>query len=370
MDCLTDISSYTKLGRYSVSISGLVMRKILAGYVNSDLRLMFVKVLMEAETVILYRSTPAEKAELVKLVRHTLPHKKTLAIGDGTNDVNMIQTAHIGVGIRGKEGTQASSFADYAIPQFQDLRRLLFWHGRGFGRRLRLGTMIFMFKAMLYSTATFYLQLYNGYSGFQPMPTFIHMMYDVNLTTIACGFFAVFAHDVSFARSRDETGLPIKMSKMFFICREKAKTFYRDYFTVICGVQGVSALEFYVYRRSQTGNGGIMNINGQVTDLYAYGILTISVVVCAQHFLITKFMPEWNAVYAFIFVFSFCQTPLVFFMAQSIPESELRGAIFSQILSSPVFVLQLVLVVSITGFGFVFLHKMLAFLEESLRKAD
>ena len=44
--------------------------------------------------------------------------KKTLAIGDGANDVNMIQKAHIGIGIMGKEGNQASAFADYAVPEF------------------------------------------------------------------------------------------------------------------------------------------------------------------------------------------------------------------------------------------------------------
>lgn len=45
-------------------------------------------------------------------------NKIILAIGDGANDVNMIQQAHIGFGLKGKEGNQAASFADYAIPRF------------------------------------------------------------------------------------------------------------------------------------------------------------------------------------------------------------------------------------------------------------
>ena len=57
--------------------------------------------------------------------------KVTLAIGDGANDVNMIQSADIGFGLMGKEGNQAAAFADYAVPRFKDLRRALFWHGRG-----------------------------------------------------------------------------------------------------------------------------------------------------------------------------------------------------------------------------------------------
>lgn len=64
------------------------------------------------------------------MFREKHPEKITLAIGDGANDVNMIQTASIGVGINGKEGQQASRSADYSIGQFKFLRNLLFVHGR------------------------------------------------------------------------------------------------------------------------------------------------------------------------------------------------------------------------------------------------
>ncbi|OXB55552.1 hypothetical protein ASZ78_006783 [Callipepla squamata] len=53
----------------------------------------------------------------------------TLAIGDGANDVGMIQTAHVGVGISGNEGMQATNCSDYAIAQFSYLEKLLLVHG-------------------------------------------------------------------------------------------------------------------------------------------------------------------------------------------------------------------------------------------------
>lgn len=53
----------------------------------------------------------------------------TLAIGDGANDVAMIQKAHVGVGISGVEGLQASCASDYSIAQFHFLTKLLFVHG-------------------------------------------------------------------------------------------------------------------------------------------------------------------------------------------------------------------------------------------------
>ena len=61
--------------------------------------------------------------------------KCTLAVGDGFNDVNMIQTSHVGIGIQGKESSQAAAFADYSIVKFKDLRRLIFWHGRSYAHK-------------------------------------------------------------------------------------------------------------------------------------------------------------------------------------------------------------------------------------------
>jgi len=56
--------------------------------------------------------------------------KITLSIGDGANDVSMIQAAHIGVGISGQEGMQAVMASDFAIAQFRFLKDLLLVHGR------------------------------------------------------------------------------------------------------------------------------------------------------------------------------------------------------------------------------------------------
>lgn len=87
---------------------------------------------LEAESVVVYRSSPGQKAQVVNFMRKYTGDQVTLAIGDGANDINMIQSAHVGIGIMGKEGNQAASFSDYAVLKFRDLRRLLFWHGRNF----------------------------------------------------------------------------------------------------------------------------------------------------------------------------------------------------------------------------------------------
>lgn len=74
------------------------------------------------------RVSPLQKALVVKLVKRHLK-SLLLAIGDGANDVSMIQAAHVGVGISGVEGLQAARSADVAIAQFRYLRKLLLVHG-------------------------------------------------------------------------------------------------------------------------------------------------------------------------------------------------------------------------------------------------
>ena len=74
------------------------------------------------------RVSPLQKALVVKLVKRHLK-SLLLAIGDGANDVSMIQAAHVGVGISGMEGLQAARSADVSIAQFRYLRKLLLVHG-------------------------------------------------------------------------------------------------------------------------------------------------------------------------------------------------------------------------------------------------
>lgn len=87
------------------------------------------------------------------MIKESEPQSITLAIGDGANDVNMIQRAHIGIGIFGKEGYQAASNSDYAIGQFRFLRRLMFVHGRWSGVRLSMFMIFFFNKNLVFSMA-------------------------------------------------------------------------------------------------------------------------------------------------------------------------------------------------------------------------
>ena len=84
----------------------------------------FMQIVMNLPAVIACRCSPTQKAEIANLIKRA-SNKRVCCIGDGGNDVSMIQVADVGVGIVGKEGMQASLAADFSIPQFSYLTKLL-----------------------------------------------------------------------------------------------------------------------------------------------------------------------------------------------------------------------------------------------------
>ncbi|KAM5355922.1 hypothetical protein ACJ41O_002568 [Fusarium nematophilum] len=139
---------------------------------SPELSVQFFNVMLQVDSVICCRASPAQKALLVRTVRSRLKAfrgKKrrglTLAIGDGANDLAMISASHVGVGISGKEGLQAARVADYAIAQFRFLQRLLLVHGRWNYVRTAKFILCTFWKEMFFYLPTAQYQRYTGYSG-------------------------------------------------------------------------------------------------------------------------------------------------------------------------------------------------------------
>ncbi|KAL5612894.1 hypothetical protein BROUX41_004029 [Berkeleyomyces rouxiae] len=135
--------------------------------VNDDAALCdeFYELAVMASAVICCRTSPVQKAGIVKRIRDHVPESMTLAIGDGANDIGMIQASNVGIGISGREGLQAARTADYSIAQFRFLQRLLLVHGRW--NYMRTGKYIlatFWKEIAFFPTQAFY-QGYTGYSG-------------------------------------------------------------------------------------------------------------------------------------------------------------------------------------------------------------
>jgi phospholipid-translocating ATPase len=98
------------------------------------------------------------QAYIVKVVKERL-RMRTLAIGDGANDVSMIQTADVGIGVSGREGTQAVMAADFAIANFPMLTRLLLMHGHWCYDRLSRMILYFFYKNATFVFLIFWFQV-------------------------------------------------------------------------------------------------------------------------------------------------------------------------------------------------------------------
>ncbi|KAE9132259.1 hypothetical protein PF007_g3795 [Phytophthora fragariae] len=163
-----------------------------------QLRKLFYQVTRQcASAVICCRVSPKQKAEIVEFVREFEPDSVTLAIGDGANDVAMIQSAHIGVGISGQEGAQAVNASDYALAQFRFLQRLLFVHGRWAYRRVAKLMSYMLYKNVTYVLTTFWFGCFSGFSGQPLILDVAAQSFNVLYTSVPLVLFAVFDQDVS-----------------------------------------------------------------------------------------------------------------------------------------------------------------------------
>jgi len=103
----------------------------------------FIEVATAAPAVVCCRVSPTQKATIVEMIKK-YTKMRICAIGDGGNDVGMIQEAHVGIGIVGKEGMQAALAADFQINEFSVIEELILWHGRlSYKRTAKLGQFVF-----------------------------------------------------------------------------------------------------------------------------------------------------------------------------------------------------------------------------------
>lgn len=150
----------TRPGGYSLVIEGHALTHAFNDEETEDLLL---DLSTRCNTVICCRVSPLQKAQIVHLIKDNLG-VMCLAIGDGANDVSMIQAADVGVGISGEEGLQAVNSSDYAIAQFRYLKRLLFFHGHWSYYRNSSMILNFFYKNIIGIGVLFWYMIYCGWS--------------------------------------------------------------------------------------------------------------------------------------------------------------------------------------------------------------
>ncbi|CAK1544710.1 unnamed protein product [Leptosia nina] len=143
----------------------------------------FLSLARRCSAVLCCRATPLQKAYIVKAVKEELG-VTTLAIGDGANDVSMIQTADVGVGLSGQEGRQAVMASDFALSRFKFIERLLLVHGHWCYDRLARMILYFFLKNATFVFLVFWYQLYCGFSSSVMIDQLHLMAYNLMFTAV------------------------------------------------------------------------------------------------------------------------------------------------------------------------------------------
>jgi phospholipid-translocating P-type ATPase (flippase) len=166
---------------------------------RNSLKDLLLRLTKSCKAVVACRVSPDQKREMVNLIRFgSTPQERvlTLAIGDGANDVPMIQGAHVGVGIRGEEGQQAVNSSDYAIAQFRFLQPLLLKHGRYNYVRMSNVISFTFYKNVLLNVTMYMFNFYCAFSGqkFYSEPSI--QTFNIFATSIPILLYGIYDRDI------------------------------------------------------------------------------------------------------------------------------------------------------------------------------
>ena len=168
------VLSQNSVDNYALIISGDVFALILA---EAELKQSFVPLAAKARALIGCRLSPLQKTEITRFVQIYLK-KTTLAIGDGGNDVGMIQAADVGIGINGLEGSQAARSADFSIAKFRFIVKLLLVHGSWSFHRISRAILYTMYKNFILVLCQFWFAAFNSFSGQSAFGSFFLLLYN------------------------------------------------------------------------------------------------------------------------------------------------------------------------------------------------
>ncbi|NWI31764.1 AT8B1 ATPase, partial [Sula dactylatra] len=198
----------------------------------------FVDLACECRAVICCRVTPKQKAMVVDLVKK---YKKaiTLAIGDGANDVNMIKTAHIGVGISGQEGMQAVMSSDYSFGQFRYLQRLLLVHGRWSYIRMCKFLRYFFYKNFAFTLVHVWYSFFNGFSAQTAYEDWFITLYNVLYSSLPVLLVGLLDQDVS-------DRLSLRFPRLYILGQKDLLFNYKKFFLSLLHGAITSLIIFFI----------------------------------------------------------------------------------------------------------------------------
>ncbi|KAJ6242785.1 putative phospholipid-transporting atpase [Anaeramoeba flamelloides] len=316
-------------------ISGKALRFAL----TEDQKISFLNLAQRCQAVICCRVSPIQKSQVVMLVKENVKESITLAIGDGANDVSMIQAAHVGVGISGNEGMQAVNSSDYSIAQFRFLSRLLLVHGRWCYKRVTKVILYSFYKNVALSFMQILFGYFSGWSAQTLFPAFLMSTYNLFFTSLPILIVGIFDQDIS-----DES--EEKYPQLYSGDNQKDEFSFKSYWVWI--IEGLyhACVMFFIPLLVMGTN--IARSDGKPTSFWVYGLIIYTFVVFVVNLKVAIETTYWTWMHHFTIwgsiIFWFL---LIFLICNSFKMNSYLYAVANEAFAQPHFWISLLLVVFI-----------------------
>ncbi|WOK96998.1 putative phospholipid-transporting ATPase 7 isoform X2 [Canna indica] len=303
---LTNASQMIKLEKDPYAAFSLIIDgKTLTYALEDDLKNQFLSLAVDCASVICCRVSPKQKALVTRLVKEGTG-KVTLGIGDGANDVGMIQEADIGVGISGVEGMQAVMASDFSISQFRFLERLLVVHGHWCYKRIASMICYFFYKNIAFGLTIFYFEAYTGFSGQAIYDDWYMILFNVVLTSLPVISLGVFDQDVPSDVCLQFPALYQQGPKNLFFGwpRIIGWMFNGLYSSII--IYFINIAIFYLAAFRSDGQTADMAAIGATMFTSIIWVVNVQIILIINHFTWIQHLLVWGSVVAwYIFLFAY-----------------------------------------------------------------
>ncbi|XP_056396764.1 phospholipid-transporting ATPase IG isoform X1 [Hyla sarda] len=263
--------SWTGNQDYGLIIDGSTLSLILnSNCSSSHYKNIFLQICQKCTAVLCCRMAPLQKAQIVKMVKNSKGNPITLSVGDGANDVSMILEAHVGIGIKGKEGRQAARNSDYAVPKFKHLKKLLLAHGHLYYVRIAHLVQYFFYKNLCFILPQFLYQFFCGFSQ-QPLYDAAYLtMYNICFTSLPILAYSLLEQHISIETL-------IANPKLYMRISDNAMLQWLPflYWTALGAFEGL-VFFFGVYFLFQNPS---LDGNGQVFGNWSFGTIVFTTLV-------------------------------------------------------------------------------------------
>lgn len=302
---LKELLSIKENSNQSLVVDGKTLSFI---FDESDLKKEFIQICLKCKAVLCCRMSPKQKAQIVRLVKKSPNKPITAAIGDGANDVSMIQEANVGIGIFGKEGRNASRSADFAFAKFRYLKKAILFHGILYYSRVAILVQYFFYKNIAFVLCQFYFSFYHAFSGQNLYHTNVINLYNVCLSSAPIIFYGLFEQRYNLLNLK-------RNSRIYnYLTKNRENSIIQLFKWIICGLWHSIVAYFSAYFLDISSSS---NMNGEMIGRTSFGLLVTLNVLFIVH---VKLILEWNYL-SIMFVLGFLISFFLGFINLIIPSS-------------------------------------------------